>query len=60
MAAYIDDEVDRVEVFYNAYHSPISQEVRREVLLPLQQATVLQESDEDSDDGEEEGGERER
>ncbi len=53
MAAYIDDEVDRVEVFYNAYHSPISQEVRREVLLPLQQASVLQESDaEDADDEE--------
>ena len=24
MAAYVDDEVDRVEVFYNAYISPIS------------------------------------
>jgi len=41
MAAYIDDEVDRVEVFYNGYISPISQQLRREVLLPLQQATVL-------------------
>jgi F-type H+-transporting ATPase subunit gamma len=43
MAAYVDDEVDRVEVFFNAYISPISQEVRRETLLPLQQATVLEE-----------------
>jgi F-type H+-transporting ATPase subunit gamma len=50
MAAYIDEEVDRVEVFYNGYISPISQVVRRETLLPLQQATVLEE---DSDQDEE-------
>ncbi len=49
MAAYVDDEVDRVEVFYNAYISPISQEVTRETLLPLQQATVLEETSEDDD-----------
>ncbi len=49
MAAYIDDEVDRVEVFYNGYISPISQEVRRETLLPLQQATILEEAPEDED-----------
>src|SRR5437588_2219558 len=51
MAAYIDDEVDQVEVFYNGYISPISQVVRRETLLPLQQATVLEEDDEDSEEG---------
>jgi F-type H+-transporting ATPase subunit gamma len=44
MAAYIDDEVDRVEIFYNGYISPVTQEVRRETLLPLQQATILEES----------------
>ena len=43
MAAYIDGEVDRVEIFYNGYISPVAQEVRRETLLPLQQATVLEE-----------------
>ena len=43
MAAYLDDEVDQVEVFYNGYVSAISQVVRRETLLPLQQATVLEE-----------------
>ena len=48
MAAYVDGEVDRVEVFYNGYISPISQTVRRETLLPLQQATILDE--ESSDD----------
>jgi F-type H+-transporting ATPase subunit gamma len=45
MAAYVDKEVDQVEIFYNGYISPISQVVRREVLLPLQQATVLDEGD---------------
>ncbi len=34
MAAYIDDEVDRVEMFYNGYVSPMTQEVRQENLLP--------------------------
>jgi F-type H+-transporting ATPase subunit gamma len=51
MAAYIDDEVDQVEIFYNGYISPISQVVRRETLLPLQHATLF---DESGDDGEEE------
>jgi F-type H+-transporting ATPase subunit gamma len=53
MAAYIDDEVDRVEIFYNGYVSPVTQIVRRETLLPLQQATVLEE---ESGDGDEDGG----
>jgi F-type H+-transporting ATPase subunit gamma len=43
MAAYLDNEVDQVEVFYNGYASAVSQVVRRETLLPLQQATVLEE-----------------
>ena len=47
MAAYVDGEVDQVEVFYNGYISPISQVVRRETLLPLQQATLLEEEDEE-------------
>ena len=46
MAAYVDGEVDQVEIFYNGYISPLSQVIRRETLLPLQRATVL---DEDSD-----------
>jgi F-type H+-transporting ATPase subunit gamma len=41
-AAYIDGDVDRVEIFYNGYVSPLTQEVRRETLLPLQQATILE------------------
>jgi F-type H+-transporting ATPase subunit gamma len=51
MAAYVDGEVDQVEIFYNGYISPVSQVVRRETLLPLQQATVLEEeSDSDGAD----------
>jgi F-type H+-transporting ATPase subunit gamma len=50
-AAYVDDKVDRVEIFYNGYVSPLVQEVRRETLLPLQEATIL-ESGEDEDEDE--------
>jgi F-type H+-transporting ATPase subunit gamma len=49
MAAYIDGDVDQVEIFYNGYISPVSQEVRRETLLPLQQATLLEEEDSDEE-----------
>jgi F-type H+-transporting ATPase subunit gamma len=55
MAAYIDGEVDRVEMIYNGYISPLSQRVTHETLLPLQEATIFGE-DEDSD-GDEESGE---
>ncbi len=47
MAAYIDDEVDQVEIFYNGYVSPLTQVMRRETLLPLQRASVLSDEDED-------------
>jgi F-type H+-transporting ATPase subunit gamma len=52
MAAYVDGEVDEVEIFYNGYISPLTQEVRRETLLPLQQATILEAADEDEEDEE--------
>ena len=52
MAAYVDGEVDEVEIFYNGYISPLTQEVRRETLLPLQQATILEAEEEDEDDDE--------
>src|SRR3954471_1477139 len=51
ITAYVDGEVDRVEIFYNGYVSALTQNVRRETLLPLQQASVLdEEEDEDGDD----------
>src|SRR3954469_996013 len=56
MAAYIDGELDRVEIFYNGYVSPLTQKVTRETLLPLQQASILEEEDEEDDDGESRDG----
>ncbi len=54
MAAYIDGEVDRVELFYNHYVSPLTQTVTRETLLPLQQADVMGDDDEAGDETESE------
>ena len=49
MTAYIDGDVDQVDIFYNRYISPLTQEVTRETLLPLQDATIFEGgSDEDS------------
>lgn len=49
MTAYIDGDVDKVEIFYNGYVSALSQVVRNETLLPLQQATLLEGSEGDTD-----------
>ena len=35
MQAYVDGHVDRVEMVYNAYVSPLTQHVTRQTLLPL-------------------------
>ncbi len=56
VSAYVDEKVDRVEMFYNGYVSPLTQEVRRETLLPLQQATILEGSDDESEGADEESG----
>jgi F-type H+-transporting ATPase subunit gamma len=37
---YVDENLDRVELIYNRYVSPLTQYVRRQTLLPLQQAEV--------------------
>ena len=52
MAGYVDEKVDRVEIFYNGYISPLSQEVRRETLLPLQEASILGEEEEEEEEEE--------
>jgi F-type H+-transporting ATPase subunit gamma len=49
MTAYVDDKVDRVEIIYNHYISPLTQTVTRETLLPLQQATILGDEEEGED-----------
>ena len=55
MAAYTDGKLDQVEVFYNGYISAMTQLVRRETLLPLQQATILEEAEVDEEVEEESG-----
>src|SRR5579862_7474434 len=45
MAAYVDGSLDRVEIIYNGYISPLTQRVTREVLLPLAEASILGEDD---------------
>ncbi|MBA2517158.1 MAG: ATP synthase F1 subunit gamma [Solirubrobacterales bacterium] len=39
--AFVDADVDRVEIFYNGYVSALTQEVTRETLLPLQHASIF-------------------
>jgi F-type H+-transporting ATPase subunit gamma len=51
MTAYVDGDVDRVEIVYNGYISPIQQVVRRETLLPLQQASVLDDERQEAGEG---------
>jgi F-type H+-transporting ATPase subunit gamma len=55
VTAYVDDKIDRVDIFYNGYVSPLVQEVRRETLLPLQEATILEGSDDEDDDEDRDG-----
>jgi F-type H+-transporting ATPase subunit gamma len=52
ITAYVDGRVDRVEMIYNAYVSPLRQTVTHERLLPLTQATIAGEAadSEDSDE----------
>src|SRR4051794_14929555 len=56
VAHYVDGEIDRVEMIYNGYVSAMTQEVRHETLLPLQQADVLGEEDDEGDGGGDESG----
>jgi F-type H+-transporting ATPase subunit gamma len=41
VSAYVDEELDRVELVYNRYVSPLTQYVRRQTLLPMQEAEVF-------------------
>jgi F-type H+-transporting ATPase subunit gamma len=60
-AQYVDENVDRVEMIYNRFVSPLTQHVWRQTLLPLQQAEIVGEGaeaeeeispdEEDSSDG---------
>ena len=50
IAAYVDEEVDRVELIYNRFVSPLTQYVWRQTLLPLQQAEVVGEGAEEEEE----------
>jgi F-type H+-transporting ATPase subunit gamma len=50
VARYVDEEVDRVELIYNRFVSPLTQHVWRQVLLPLQQAEVIGEGAEQEEE----------
>jgi F-type H+-transporting ATPase subunit gamma len=41
ISAYIDHELDQVDLVYNRYVSPLTQYVRRQTLLPVQHAEVF-------------------
>ncbi len=57
IAAYVDGKLDRVDILYNAYVSPLTQHVTRETLLPLSQAAIMGEGAQgDAAPGEGQGG----
>jgi F-type H+-transporting ATPase subunit gamma len=53
-ARYVDEDLDRVELIYNHFVSPLTQHVWRQTLLPLQQAEVTGEGAAAEEGGEEE------
>jgi F-type H+-transporting ATPase subunit gamma len=59
-ARYVDEDLDRVELIYNRFVSPLTQHVWRQTLLPLQQAEVIGEGAAEERAGEEEETDAER
>jgi len=55
VTAYVDGRLDRVELIYNSYVSPLTQLVTRETLLPISQATITGEDEAVEQDREDEG-----
>ncbi|MEA2356546.1 MAG: F-type H+-transporting ATPase subunit gamma [Solirubrobacteraceae bacterium] len=58
ISAYLDGKVDRVDIFYNSFVSALTQNLTRETLLPIAEATIF--GEDADDDGEEGGAERGR
>jgi F-type H+-transporting ATPase subunit gamma len=50
IAAYSDEKLDRVEIIFNHYESPVVQNVRLNVLLPIQAMDEVLKADEDEDE----------
>jgi len=55
VAAYGDEKLDRVEIIFNHYESPIVQTVESNVLLPIQRIEDVVEGDEDENGDEAQG-----
>jgi F-type H+-transporting ATPase subunit gamma len=49
-SGFVDGSLDRVEIIYNGYISPLTQRVTREILLPIAAATILGEDEPASED----------
>ena len=49
ITAYVDGHIDRVEMIYNAYVSPLRQTITQERLLPLAHATITGEEEEEEE-----------
>jgi F-type H+-transporting ATPase subunit gamma len=52
--AYVDGRIDRAEMVYNRYVSPLTQTVTRQTLLPLTDAAIAGEDGEPAGEGEQE------
>jgi F-type H+-transporting ATPase subunit gamma len=51
IAAFVDGSVDRVEIIYNAYISPLTQRATRETLLPASAAAIAGAADDEEAGG---------
>jgi F-type H+-transporting ATPase subunit gamma len=58
IAAFLDGAVDRVEIIYNAYVSPLTQVATRETLLPASAASLGGEEHDEEREPERSGGRR--
>jgi F-type H+-transporting ATPase subunit gamma len=58
MQAYVDGHVDRVDMVYNAYVSPLTQHVTQQTLLPLTHQAIDGEQDQAQEGGQEAAGKR--
>jgi F-type H+-transporting ATPase subunit gamma len=47
ITGYVDGQLDRVDILYNAYVSPLTQHVTRETLLPLSQSVIEEAAEDD-------------
>jgi F-type H+-transporting ATPase subunit gamma len=56
--AYVDGKLDRVEIVYNSYISPLTQRVTQEQLLPLSQAALTGGQEQEDSSEAAEGGPR--